>query len=231
MRVRAEAAAEVARFAEVMGTKPEVAVPTTFIWTTEAESGWVQGGIRVVVTPGRRSEHRDAGGGLAGIGDHHFNGEVGAAGAAYVVRDAYFEPHLGHTHERALAAVRSRTRRGRPTLIEIHRINFLSSSAMADRASSELRKFLEAASLSFRNVRYLSTAELAAHLRARSGLVDERMSTRVHYALRRMADNARLRRLACVSGAIVPAWIVYALTGRRRLPAAQSASRDRGGPR
>jgi hypothetical protein len=216
--VGAEAAAEVARFAEVIGTAPAVVVPTTFLWTVDAESAWVRSGVQVVVTPGRRSERRDAAGTFVYTTDECFNGAVGPGGALYIVRDSYFEPYLGHTHQRAIEALRSKSRLGRPTLVEMHRINFISDIEVTDRAFAELRRLLEIACNQFWNIRFMSTAELAAQLREPSDLVDRRLITRVHFLLRRIGENTRLRKLAWLTGVIVPAWLAYVVTRPGSVP-------------
>jgi len=43
----------------------------------------------------------------------------------YIVRDCYFEPSLGHSHADALQELRAKTLAGRPTLFEMHRLNFI----------------------------------------------------------------------------------------------------------
>jgi hypothetical protein len=198
-----------------MGAPPEVAVPPTFVWTRDVESAWARAGIRVVVTPGRQSEGRDAEGRLTFADRLFFNGARGPDGLQYVVRDCYFEPSLGHTHEQALLAVADKSDRGRPALVEMHRMNFIGPEARAQDALRELRRFIESVSSRFKTVRFMSTAELAAHYRGPSDLLETRYASRVHFLLRRLSDVSRLRKLALVTGAILPAWLVYATTRPR----------------
>lgn len=214
-QVVAAAGEECRLFAATFGAPPEVAVPPTFIWTQDVEAAWARAGVRVVVTPGTRSESRNREGQpLPAQCDYH-NGAEGRDGVLYVVRDNYFEPSLGHTHQRALQALAHNTALGRPTLLEIHRMNFIGDERSAARALDEVALLLETACARFPDLRFMSTAELARHYRDRTDLIATRMSARVHFLLRRLAEISRLRKLAWITGALLPAWLAYRLTAGR----------------
>jgi hypothetical protein len=121
-----QAVAEETRlYATLFGAPPEVVVPPTFVWNDTVETAWAHAGVRVIITPGRRLTGRDAAGVPASPDRYMRNGEIGAGGVCYLVRDEYFEPKYGHTPEQALAALRRKTDLGRPCLLETHRWNFL----------------------------------------------------------------------------------------------------------
>jgi hypothetical protein len=208
----AATAEEAATFGAVFGMTPEVAVPTTFVWNDAVERGWVRAGIRVVVTPGVRNEGRDAKGGVVPGAVRYFNGESAPDGAIYLVRDAYFEPALGQGSDQALAALRSKTIAARPALLEMHRFNFLGEPAVAQNALDELCTLLKRALSAYPALRFMSAAELAQEYRERSMLVEERMTARLHFFIRRLAEVSRLRKLAWATGAALPAWLTYVLT-------------------
>ena len=213
--VAAAASEEVHVFTATFGLKPDVVVPSTFVWTAEVESAWAREGLRVVVTPGRRSESRDAQGRIVIGKQTYFNAASGPHGVSYVVRDCYFEPSMGHNHERAMDALRSKTYEARPTLLETHRANFVGEEGEAQRALDEVKLLLQAARTSFPGLRFMSTAELMRHCRERSALVERRASTRVHFLIRRLARVSRLRKLAWVTGVVLPAWLTYVFTRPR----------------
>jgi hypothetical protein len=144
--------------------------------------------------------------------DRYYNGCVGPNGLMYFVRDSYFEPSLGHTHQGVIESLLSKSYLGRPALVEIHRMNFIGPQRSADQACHELGRLLAAACQRFRDLRFMSTAELAAHCVAPSDLVETRGAPRAHLALRRLAGHSRLRKLAWITGAIVPAWLAYLIT-------------------
>jgi len=209
------ALAEVARFRNIFGKGPKVAVPPTFIWNDVVEAAWGGAGVQVVVTPGRRYVARDAEGEPSAEGAAIVNGDRGAAGITYLVRNDYFEPARGHQAERGLAALAAKTRAGRPTLLETHRINFLGDAALADAAIRELDRLLALALRAFPNLLFLSTEELASQIRRGDPrLIERRLSARLHVWLRRLWGISRLRKLAWVTGVIVPACLVYLLTWR-----------------
>ena len=161
--VAAAASEEVHAFATIFGIAPEVVVPATFVWSDTVESAWARAGVRIVVTPGLRNESRDAEGRVVAGERTYFNAATGPQGVSYVVRDCYLEPSLGHTHERTVRALRSKTRAGRPTLIEIHRLNFMGDERSAQHALDEVKRLLDAARADFPAVRFMSTVELAGH--------------------------------------------------------------------
>jgi len=200
-------------FADILARSPEVAVPPTFVWDERVERAWAQAGVGVVVTPGRRYRGRDSAGALVPEGPPIRNGDRGARGVRYVVRDAYFEPMLGHDAEVALEALERRARSGRPTLLETHRANFVGDPALADRALAELERLLSTALERYPDLRFLSTAELARALEARAPeLVERALGRRLNVWLERLAEIGRLRKLAWCTGLIAPAWLVRMLT-------------------
>jgi len=212
----AAAVEEIGAFAEMFGANPEVVVPSTFVWTDAVESAWTRAGVQVVVTPGIRNESRDADGRV--VPGHHtyFNAATGPHGVAYVVRDCYLEPALGKMYPQTIDALRAHTRAGRPTLVEIHRLNFIGDERATQHALGEVKQLLEAAGAAFPALRFMSTAELARHCRDRSPLIERKNSTRVHFLIRRLAGVSRLRKLAWATGAAFPAWLAYLATRPRR---------------
>lgn len=219
-RVRCEAACEVRAFAEAFGTTPDVAVPPTFAWTRDVEDAWVRAGVRTIVTPGRRSESRDATGRFVYEDRRIHNGDRGRGDCVFLVRDVYFEPVLGHDHRRAVGDVVAKTRLGRPALVEIHRMNFVPPGDAADKALDELGRLIEEVRKLLPDMRFMSTSELAGHYREQSDMLERRTAARLHFLFRRLAGVSKLRKLAWITGAIVPASIAYAITrpaaGRRR---------------
>ena len=217
--VAAAAARETEAFRHTFGTKPSVVVPPTFVWTDTVEAAWSGAAVRVLVTPGTRYRARDGSGKLIGEGEPLYNGETGVNGMVYVVRDDYFEPVLGHRAGRALAAIEAKSRVGRPTLLESHRFNFTGSSAQTDDALRETDLLLRLVVERFPGVRFISTAELASAIaRADPDLVERSLPLRIRTWLARSARIPRLRKLAWLSGAILPAWLIYealSLIGKR----------------
>lgn len=221
-----EVAAAVARetevFRQVFGTKPSVVVPPTFVWTDAVEESWSNAGVRVLVTSGTRYWARDGSGRLVGEGKPLYNGETGVSGIVYIVRDDYFEPVLGHQAGRALAAIEAKNRLGRPTLLETHRFNFTGSSAQTEDALRETELLLRSVVERFPRVRFISTVELASAMaRADADLLEQRVAPRIRTWLARSARIPRLRKLAWLSGAILPASLIYqmlSLIGKRSAP-------------
>jgi hypothetical protein len=210
--VAAAAAEEIAAFTDLFGATPEVVVPATFVWTDAVESMWTRAGVRVVVTPGRRNERRDAEGRIVPGKRTYFNAATGPHGVTYVVRDCYLEPSLGKMHPQTIDALRANTHAGRPTLVEIHRLNFIGDERAMQRALGEVKQLLEGARAAFPALRFMSTAQLARHCRDHSALIERKTSTRVNFLIRRLAGDSRLRTLAWATGAAFRAWLAYLAT-------------------
>ncbi|HTS21109.1 MAG TPA: glycosyl hydrolase [Casimicrobiaceae bacterium] len=220
----AAATDETRAFASLLGSAAEVVVPTTFVWNDAVEGAWLRAGVKVVVTPGVRNEARDTGGRIVAGERTYFNAQRGPNGGIYVVRDAYFEPSLGQDHGHALAALSARTLGGRPTLLEMHRMNFMGDPAATQHALDELSKLMKAALAAFPSLRFMSTVELAREYGGRSALVEKRAGTRLHYLIRRVAEVSRLRKLAWLTGAALPAWLAYVATRPAARRLAESAA-------
>lgn len=210
---------ETALFERLFGAVPRVVVPPTFLWTLAVERAWMRCGIEHVVTPGARYEARDAEGKLSPAAATVHNGQSSSTGLHYVVRNDYFEPKLGHTAERAISALERNTRLGRPTLLETHRFNFLGDDRDVEHALTETTRLLERALTLMPDVAFMSTCELADQLAISSSLVETRWRARLHCVIERLREHSRLFKLACVTGLVVPAWLVWLCTRSTRGPA------------
>ena len=203
---------EVCAFENIFGTVPSVAVPPTFVWNKDVESAWAKTGVGVIVTPGCRYETRDEEGQPAGKGKAIYNGQSGENGIVYLVRDAYFEPSFGHTARQALAALSAKTSQGRPTLFEMHRFNFLGTEEKS--ALDELEQLLRRSLSEFPNLAFLSSGKLAEIFKNRDPeWLELRLRRRLHIWLTRLGELPRLRKLAWLTGWIVPAGLLWKLTG------------------
>jgi len=199
---------ELSTFAEIFGRPATVAVPPTFVWDERVEREWARGGIRFIVTPGRRYVGRDEAGGLVADGEGIHSGERGVGGVVYLVRDRYFEPSLGQDAGSALAALAEKTRAGRPALLEMHRFNFTGDAAAATNAVRELDRLFASALTAYPELRFLSTDELGERIAARDAdLLETRLVRRMATWLVRLAELPRLRKLAWLTGLAIPAWL------------------------
>ena len=209
--VKQAAQEEVRAFEDIFGTVPMVAVPPTFVWNKEVESAWASAGVGVIVTPGCRYETRDEKGLPAGRGGAVYNGQPGENGIVYLVRDAYFEPSFGHTARQALAALSAKTSQGRPTLFETHRFNFLGTEEKF--ALDELEQLLRMSLTEFPKLAFLSSGTLATVLKNRDPeWLEMRFRRRLHIWITRLGMLPRLRKLAWITGWIVPAGLLWRLT-------------------
>ncbi len=209
-QVNATVAEEVEAFIAIFGCPPRVVVPPTFAWNPVVEKAWADAGVRVIVTPGQRYEARDHAGALIANGGPILNGQAGAGGVMYVVRDDYFEPALGHMAEKGLAAMQIKSRMGRPTLLETHRFNFVDDPDVADAALNELDGLIAGALQRFPDVIFTSTEQLAHRMSiADTSLVEVNVMRRIAVWLLRSREVPRLWKLAWLTGAIVPGALLF----------------------
>lgn len=209
-QIKAAVTEEVEAFIAIFGYPPRVVVPPTFVWDSMVEKAWTDAGVRVIVTPGQCYEARDHAGILITTGGPIHNGQTGAGGVMYVVRDDYFEPALGHMAEKGLAAMRIKSRMGRPTLLETHRFNFVGDPDVADAAINELGGLLAGALQRFPDVIFTSTEQLAHCMSvADVRLIEINAMRRIAVWFLRLREVPRLWKLAWLTGAIVPAALLF----------------------
>ncbi len=202
---------EVKVYFRIFGAPPRVVVPPTFVWDRRVELAWAKNGIDCVVTPGIRLEWWDEQGRPRGWGEVLFNGETGADGCLYLVRDKYFEPKLGHTDEQILAAMEEKTARGRPCLVETHRFNF--TEAARESSLKELGRALKTITSSYNTIRFISTEALAREYRQGGEYVEYRMLPRLLAWSERLRGELGFWRLARLTGL---AWILMLVRGAIR---------------
>ena len=222
--IEAAVTREIAEFRTVFGFAPEVAVPPTFLWSDAVEQAWAQHGVHFLVTPGARYCGRDAQGGLVSDRETIVNGQHGHNGITYLVRDDYFEPARGHRANQAIAAVTRKTYLGRPALLEMHRFNFIAETDGRDSAFDELRKLLGGLIPALPNARFMSTVELARHIAERAPeLVETRIRQRIRFWLNRINEIPRFRKLALLSGLVIPLKLLDLVAGRPDILATPSS--------
>ena len=206
--VESAVAEEVGLYVELFGAVPEVVVPPTFVWNEEVEAAWAAAGVRVIITPGRRLTGRAGDGRPAGVDRTMVNGERGAGGLVYLVRDDYFEPVFGHRPEQALTALRQKTELGRPCLLETHRGNFLAvaggeggEGGKPAAALDALDELYARALRDFPALRFASSAELGQAMRhADPAWVEQDGPRRFTIWLRRIVGLPRFGKAARLSG-------------------------------
>jgi hypothetical protein len=212
--VRQAVKEEVDAFQAIFGRTSNVVVPPTFVWNSVVEQCWAAAGIDVIVTPGRRYETRDESGKPAGSGNPVHNAQAGENGIVYMVRDVYFEPSLGHTVAQAHAALALKVELGLPALFETHRFNFLGTDEKKELSLEKITSLLQDALITWPSLAFLSTGKLAMILKNRDPeWVEQGLRRRLHVWIRRLRELPRLRKLAWLTGWIVPAGLVWKLTG------------------
>ena len=199
-------AAEAASYQAALGSVPQVAVATTFVWNDAVEAAWAQAGVEAIITPGRRATCRNAAGQPACVDATMLTGERSLSGQTYLVRDVYFEPALGHVPQRLLDGLQARTRQGRACLVETHRFNFLQA---LDASLATLEAGLNLALGACPNVRFLSPLELVRALQGRDpAWIETRLMPRLAAWHARLDEIPRFRRVARLSGLALPlAWL------------------------
>lgn len=191
-------AAEAAAYRAVFGSLPQVAVATTFIWDAAVEAAWREAGVEAIITPGRRATCRNAAGQPDCMDAAMLTGEHADAGPAYLVRDVYFEPALGHTPQRLVDGMLARARQGRACLVEIHRFNFLQAR---EGSLAALEAGLHSVLAACPDVRFLSPLELARAIEHRDpAWIETRLLPRLAAWRARLDEIPRFRRMARMSG-------------------------------
>jgi hypothetical protein len=200
--IRHAVAAEAADYRAVFGTTPQVAIATTFVWNDAVEAAWAQTGVEAIITPGRRATCRNAAGKPGCEDATMLTGEHSLAGQAYLVRDVYFEPALGHAPQRLVEGLQARSRQGRACLVETHRFNFLQApDASLAAFESGLREALEYCP----DLRFAAPLELARAIQSRDpAWIETRIKPRLAAWRARLDEIPHFRRLSQLSGLALP---------------------------
>ena len=201
--IDAQVREETNAFKKTFDQAASVVVPPTFQWTIEVEQAWSDAGIRALISPGNRQTHRDADGRLCSDGSQQHNGSHGQGKIHYLIRDAWFEPSMGHDAAKGLQALRAHTDLKRPTLLETHRFNFLGKQR--DASITELDTLLHSALQHYPSLRFCSSEQLSNHLRNQDpAWVDQRFSSRCTAMLQRIRPIPRIGRLASLGAFGLP---------------------------
>lgn len=204
---------ETALFRECFGETVSVAVPPTFVWNAEVERAWAKGGVRTVITPGRRYTQRDEEGRPAAVDRTISNGQQSDGGQLYLVRDIYYEPSKGHTPEQVLPQIQDRFQLGRPALLETHRFNFTGSPEEREKSLDMLDQLLGQALRHWPALRFVSSADLADRYREQDAdWIDHSLRGRWHVWLQRTKKIPRFHKLATLTGLGLMGWLLLRLT-------------------
>lgn len=196
---------EVAVFKAVFGFIPKVVVPPTFVWNNVVERCWQQQKIKYIVTPGQCYDHRGSEGKPVGNGKKIINGQLSSEGLTYIVRNDYFEPSLGHTAKMAIKVLETKTKLAQPTLLEMHRFNYIQDNETTENSLTELDKVISSALDKFPNVLFLSTEELASkYLSQDSDFIERSYLVRLSICMQRIWMNDTIRKWLYLSGLFVP---------------------------
>lgn len=207
--INAAISEEVHLFEACFGERPRVAVATTFVWDTNVERAWAAQGIDTIITPGVRYTLRDGEGKPGGADKTMSNGARSESGQVYLVRDVYFEPALGHAPSRLIDDASRCTRLGRPTLVEIHRFNFLGEPGLLTASLKTLEAGLTAVLRALPNVRFISSQALAEAIRiSEPDIVEHSLLPRIRVWLRRIEALQTFSRYAKLTGLVVVFWLL-----------------------
>jgi hypothetical protein len=207
--LRAAISEEASLFATCLNEQARVAVATTFVWTEEVEAAWSNAGVDIIITPGVRYTCRDGTGKPGGEDKRIVNGELSKSGQMYLVRNAYFEPMLGHTPMRLVNITKEHARLGRPCLVEMHRINFIGTAEKCHASLCVLQAALEQLQETFPEMRFMTSLELADAMRTKTpAIVEAQFIPRIRIWLRRIEQLRGFAKLTKISGLAIPLWMI-----------------------
>ncbi len=192
---------EVEEFKKQFGTKPTVVVPPTFIWDEFVEQSWRKCAINYLITPGQYYDHRDKRGKPSGNEEKIVNGQLSRTGLTYMVRNDYFEPGLGHTAEKAVKELDIKTHLAQPTLLEIHRFNFIQNEAITKNSLLELEKVITLALEKYPDIMFLSTQVLAEKYSSKNKyFIEKSYLIRLLVCMERLWINHTIKKWLYISG-------------------------------
>lgn len=199
---------EVNVFTQIFGLTPKIVVPPTFVWTAQVESYWYEQSVEYLVTPGRRFEGRSDTGAPSGMGWKIYNSQMSDSGLRYIVRNDYFEPSLGHSADMAMSYLEKKTKLAQPTLLEIHRSNFIQGREQTDMSLAELEKVIVNACKNYPELMFLSTKELAdKYVANTSNFIELSYLMKMNVVTERILAYQALKKWLYISGLILPFFV------------------------
>lgn len=199
---------EVELFQQCFEQAPKVAVPPTFIWNSDIEVSWRRHGIDTIITPGQRFTHRQEQEFQSDI-NHIVNFQQSQTGQTYLVRDAYFEPQLGHQWQHAIVTLQRQLALGRPCLFEMHRFNFVGPQANADENFEQFEQLLQHSLQQYPRLCFFSSEEFAKLNQYDPDQLTERQwRPRLQPWLRRLKKLPGFSKLATLSGLTAFIWLL-----------------------
>lgn len=183
-------------------------MPPTFVWTAQVESYWYEQSVEYLVTPGRRFEGRSDTGAPSGMGWKIYNSQMSDSGLRYIVRNDYFEPSLGHSADMAMSYLEKKTKLAQPTLLEIHRSNFIQGREQTDMSLAELEKVIVNACKNYPELMFLSTKELAdKYVANTSNFIELSYLMKMNVVTERILAYQALKKWLYISGLILPFFV------------------------
>jgi len=196
---------EVNAFMQVFDIVPVVAVPPTFIWSAVVENCWYEQSIKYLVTPGQCFNKRNHIGLPSSTGQKIFNGQKSESGLTYIVRNDFFEPGLGHTAEMAVNAMEQKSQLAQPTLLEIHRTNFIQDNKTTKLSLEELERTIVLALEKYPDLIFISTKELAdIYVSNKCSFVETSTIIRLGIVMDRVWGYQAIRKWLYVSALFIP---------------------------
>ena len=210
-------------FQQLFGYPSFSTVAPCYLWNSAIEDVWQQHAIRIIQTAGYRCDARDE------QGHYHQDrqlirpGDLSDGGQVYLVRNVMYEPVDGrNTPDSAYREAWSAYTQALPVCLSTHRYNytrggdaFLSSLEGLDQLLARIRGSLP-------GVRFVSSPELGAQLLATDAVIINHFNGEQWPPLQRLsgfakaapflqrlhARHPKLALLACLSGLIIPAWLI-----------------------
>jgi hypothetical protein len=210
-------------FQRLFGYPSFSTVAPCYLWNSAIENVWQKHAIQVIQTAGYRCDGRDE------QGHYHQDrqlirpGDLSDARQVYLVRNVMYEPVDGrNTSDSAYQEAWSAYAQALPVSISTHRYNYTRGDDVFRSSLEGLDQLLARIRSSLPGVRFVSSPELGAQLlNADAEIINhfngeqwpslQRLSgfAKVAPFLQRLhARHPKLTLLACLSGLIIPAWLI-----------------------
>ena len=210
-------------FQRLFGYPSVSTVAPCYLWNSAIESVWQQHAIQASQTAGYRCDGRN---------EHsHYHqdkpliraGDLSDSGQVYLVRNVMYEPVDGrNTPDTAYLEALSAYTQALPVSISTHRYNYTRSEQDFQRSLAGLDRLLTQIQSTLPGVRFVSSPELGMQMLAADSIIINHFNGELWPPLTQLTGikkiapflnrlhtrHPKLSLLACVSGLIIPAWLI-----------------------
>ena len=208
-------------FEQCFGFPTASTVAPCYLWVDDTEKAWAEKKIRIIQTAGYRCPGRRENGSYFQDRQEIRTGDRNELGQLYLVRNAMYEPVDGRRENDCIRHIEQAFKQGIPASISTHRYNYTRTEDECEMSLAGLQKILYHCTKKYKDLRFVSSAELGLWLLEQGSLINPADKTTwpsltVITGLKKTGPflnrlwyrHQKIRLIAIITGLVVPAGLL-----------------------